>query len=44
MNIIESFQLGWSPKGKDEFSEWALKNGYSKEFLVKTGMAFVVGE
>jgi DNA primase len=43
-NIIESFQLGWSGKGRDEFSAWAVQNGYSKEYLVKTGMAFVLGE
>ncbi len=39
-NIIESFQLGWSGMTRDEFSKWAVENGYSKEYLVKTGMAF----
>jgi DNA primase len=37
---IESFQLGWSPSGSDQFSKWALQNGYLKEYLVKTGMSF----
>jgi len=39
-NIIESFQLGWSGIGRDGFSKWAVENGYSKEYLLKTGMSF----
>jgi len=39
-NIIESFQLGWSGMGREEFSKWAIENGYSKEYLLKTGMSF----
>jgi DNA primase len=36
---IEDFQLGWSPIGWDAFSSWALKNSYSKDYLVRTGMS-----
>jgi DNA primase len=39
-DIIKSFGLGWSQKGRDAFSNWALKNGFTKEYLVKTGMSF----
>ena len=39
-NIIESFQLGWSGMAREEFSKWAVENGYSKEYLLKTGMSF----
>jgi len=39
-NIIESFGLGWSGLGREDFSKWAIENGYSKEYLLKTGMAF----
>jgi len=37
---IEGFQLGWSSLGRDDFSQWAIKNGYNREYLVKTGMSF----
>jgi DNA primase len=39
---IESFQLGWSSSGRDDFSTWALQNGYLKDYLVKTGMSFEI--
>lgn len=39
-NIIESFGLGWSGLGREDFSKWAIENGYSKEYLLKTGMSF----
>jgi DNA primase len=39
-DIIESFQLGWSSVARDDFSSWAIKNGYLKEYLLKTGMSF----
>ncbi len=37
-DIIEKFQLGYSLEQKDAFSQEALKNGYKKEYLVKTGL------
>jgi DNA primase len=37
-DIIEKFQLGYSPEKSDEFSQTAIGNGYKKEFLVKTGL------
>ena len=37
--LIESFNLGWAPTGRDNFSNWALNNAYSKEMLVKTGLS-----
>ena len=37
---IEAFGLGWSPGGRSNFSDYALKNGFTAEYLVKTGMAF----
>jgi DNA primase len=38
--IIESFALGWAHTGWDNFSAWALKNGYQKDFLLRTGISF----
>jgi len=38
-DIIRKFQLGFSLEKKDEFSKEALKKGYQKEFLLKTGLA-----
>lgn len=36
---IKSFGLGWSSPGWDTFSQWAIKNSYSKDFLIKTGLS-----
>jgi DNA primase len=36
---IEKFQLGYSINEWSAFSEFALKNSFSKEFLVKTGLS-----
>jgi len=37
-HTIEQFQLGYSPDSWDAFSNYALDNGYKKEYLVKSGM------
>ena len=37
-DIIEKFQLGYSLEERDAFTKEALKNGYKKEYLVKTGL------
>lgn len=37
-NIIRKFELGFCPEGKDVFTQSALKQGYSMEFLEKTGL------
>lgn len=37
-DIIKKFQLGYSLEQKDAFTQEALKNGYKKEYLVKTGL------
>lgn len=42
-DIIRKFQLGYSLDQKDAFSKEALKKGYQKEFLIKTGLS-VEGE
>jgi DNA primase len=36
---LETFQLGYSLNDWSVFSESALKNGFTKEFLVKTGLS-----
>ncbi len=36
---IDEFQLGWSLSSWDGFSSWALKNGFTKEYLLRSGMA-----
>jgi DNA primase len=38
-DTIEKFQLGYSPEKRDAFSAEAMKNGYKKEYLVKTGLS-----
>jgi len=43
-HIMESFGLGWAPSSRDAFSNWALKNGYNKELLLLTGLAFETAE
>ncbi len=37
-DIIEKFQLGYSPEERKALTNSALKAGYKKEFLVKTGL------
>ncbi len=37
-DIIEKFQLGYAPQRRDSLCNEALKKGYKKEFLVKTGL------
>lgn len=37
-DIIEKFQLGYAPEGRDGLAKEALKKGYKKEYLVKTGL------
>ena len=39
--IIEKFQLGYSPEGRRDFTDAALKAGYKSEFLVKTGLSIL---
>lgn len=37
-DIIDKFQLGYCLEERDAFTKEALKNGYKKEYLVKTGL------
>jgi len=37
-DIIEKFQLGYSLEQKDAFTQEALRTGYKKDYLVKTGL------
>ena len=37
-DIVEKFQLGYSPEERKALTENALKAGYRQEFLVKTGL------
>ncbi len=37
-DIIQKFQLGFCLDERDAFTQSAIKNGYKKEFLVKTGL------
>jgi DNA primase len=37
-DIIAKFQLGYSLEQRDAFTQAALKGGYNKEYLVKTGL------
>ena len=37
-DIIHKFQLGYSLEQRDAFTQSALKAGYNKEYLVKTGL------
>ncbi len=37
-DIIDKFQLGYSPEERKAFTADALRNGYKQEFLVKTGL------
>ena len=38
-DIIEKFQLGFCPKGRDTMSRAALKEGYREQYLVGTGLS-----
>jgi DNA primase len=37
-DIIQKFQLGYSLDQRDAFTQAALKSGYNKDYLVKTGL------
>jgi DNA primase len=37
-DIIQKFQLGYCLEERDAFTKEAIKNGYKKEYLVKTGL------
>lgn len=37
-DIIQKFQLGYSLEQKDALTQEALRSGYKKEFLIKTGL------
>lgn len=37
-DIMDKFQLGYSPEQRDAFVKEALKSGYKQEFIVKTGL------
>lgn len=37
--IIQKFQLGYSPEKKNAFTEYALDKGYSKDILEKSGLS-----
>ena len=39
--IIKKFELGYCPDQRDSFTQAALKAGYKKEFLEKTGLTIV---
>ena len=39
-DIIEKFQLGYCTESHDAMSQEALRKGYQKEFLVKTGICY----
>jgi len=40
-DIIQKFQLGYSPETKDAFTKEALRQGFKLEFLEKTGLSIV---
>jgi len=37
-DIIQKFQLGYSPQAWDAFTQHALKNGYAEKYLVDSGL------
>ena len=39
-DIVKKFQLGYSTSGKDALAQEALRKGYKKEFLIKTGLCY----
>jgi DNA primase len=38
--IIKKFELGYSPKKKDVFTQTALKSSYSEDYIIKSGLGF----
>lgn len=38
-DLIEKFQLGYSPEKRDAFTQYALEKGYSKELLESAGLS-----
>jgi DNA primase len=42
--VIDKFQLGYSPAKWDAFTMEALKNGFKKEYLEKTGLTIIKEE
>lgn len=38
-DIISKFQLGYCPSGRDAMSRSALKEGYSEQYLISTGLS-----
>ena len=39
-DIIEKFQLGYCTESHDALAQEALKKGYKKDYLVKTGLCY----
>ena len=39
-DIVKKFQLGYSTASKDALAQEALRKGYKKEFLLKTGLCY----
>ena len=39
-DIVKKFQLGYSTSAKDGLAQEALRKGYKKEFLLKTGLCY----
>ena len=39
-DIVKKFQLGYSTSAKDGLAKEALRKGYKKEFLIKTGLCY----
>ncbi len=37
-DVIKKFQLGFSPETRDAFTQEALRSGYKKDYLLKTGL------
>lgn len=42
-STLKKFQLGYAP-AKDAYSDYALKNGYKKDILLKTGLSIERGD
>ena len=41
-DIVKKFQLGYSTSAKDGLAKEALRKGYKKEFLIKTGLCYEI--
>lgn len=39
-DIVKKFQLGYCTQSRDAFAQEALKKGYKKEYLIKTGLCY----